>query len=96
MAKIFVVMNRKKFDAYPPEVRAQIMRAATEAQQEEWKVSAEFDRKGVEYCKERGVRLIELTPEEKARMAELMKPVYAEYEKRLDSAFVQLLKDVQK
>lgn len=96
MAKIFVVMNRKKFDAYPPEVRAQIMRAATEAQQAEWKISAEFDRKGVEYCKERGVKLIELTPEEKARMAELMKPVYAEYENRLDSAFVQLLKDVQK
>lgn len=96
MAKIFVVMNRKKFDAYPPEVQAQIMRAATEAQQAEWKISAEFDRKGIEYCKSKGVKLIELTPGEKSRITELMKPVYAEYEHSLDPAFVRLLTDVQK
>lgn len=96
MAKIFVVMNKARFESYPPETRALIMRAAEEAQRAEWDKSAEFDREGVEYCLARGVRLIELSAGEKARMAELMKPVYAEYRDQLDPAFVRLLKDVQR
>lgn len=95
MAKIFVVMNKVRFESYPPETRALIMRAATEAQQAEWEKSAAFNREGIEYCRTQGVKLTELNEDEKAHLAELMKPLYAEYEKQLDPVFVKLLKDVQ-
>lgn len=95
MAKIFVVMNKARFESYPPETRAMILRAATGAQQAEWDKSAEFDREGVDYCRSHGVKLIELSAGEQSRLAGLIKPVYAEYQGRLDPAFVRLLKDVQ-
>lgn len=96
MAKLFVLMNKAKFDALSPEQQKMIIDAGRKAQMEEWDMSADFDLKGVEYCKQKNIKFIELTDAEKAEIKKNLAPLYDEYLKSIDPAFVKLIQDVQK
>ena len=63
---------------------------------EEWDMSQEFERKGEEYCKQHNIKLIELTDAEKAEIVKNLQPLYDEYTKNIDPAFIKLIQDVQK
>ena len=96
MAKIFVVMNKAKYDALTPEQQKMILDAGRKSQMEEWDMSQEFERKGEEYCKQHNIKLIELTDAEKAEIVKNLQPLYDEYTKNIDPAFIKLIQDVQK
>lgn len=96
MAKIFVVMNKAKYDALTPEQQKMILDAGRKSQMEEWDMSQEFERKGEEYCKQHKIKLIELTDAEKAEIKKNLQPLYDEYTKNIDPAFIKLIQDVQK
>lgn len=96
MAKLFVVMNKAKFDALSPEQQAMILDAGRKAQAAEWQKTKEYNAAGLAYCRSHNIRLIELTDAEKARIKENLTPLYEEYEGQIDPAFIQLIKDAQK
>ena len=96
MAKIFVFMNKAKFDTLSPEMQKMIIDAGRKSQMEEWDMSEEFDRKGLEYCKQHNIKLIDLTDAEKAEIKKNLAPLYEEYTKSIDPAFIKLIQDVQK
>jgi TRAP-type C4-dicarboxylate transport system substrate-binding protein len=75
----FIAMNRQKWDALPKEAQA-----AIEAVNAEWidkagKAWDDFDKAGTEFALSKGVKIIELSKEEDARWAELVKPVLNDY-----------------
>lgn len=96
MAKLFVVMNKAKFDALSPEQQAMILDAGRKAQAAEWQKTKEYNAAGLDYCRSHNIRLIELTDAEKALIKENLTPLYEEYEGQIDPAFIQLIKDAQK
>lgn len=73
-----------------------IIDAGRKAQMEEWDFSQEYERRGEEYCKQHNVELIELTDAERAEIMKNIQPVYDEYAKEIDPAFLKLIQDVQK
>jgi len=75
----FIAMNRQKWDALPKEAQA-----AIEAVNAEWidkagKAWDDFDKAGTEFALSKGMKIIELSKEEDARWAELVKPVLNDY-----------------
>ncbi|MCQ2444130.1 MAG: TRAP transporter substrate-binding protein [Mailhella sp.] len=95
MAKCFVVMNKAKFDALSADQQKMILDAGRSAQVKEWDMSAGFDAKGVAYCKEKNVKMIELTDAERAEIMKAIQPLYDEYKDKLDPEFVKLMQEVQ-
>lgn len=96
MAKIFVVMNKARFDALTPEQQKMILDAGRKSQMEEWTMSQDFEAKGLEYCKQHKIKLIELTDAEKAEIKKNLQPLYDEYLPQIDPEFIKLIQDVQK
>lgn len=96
MAKIFVFMNKARFDALTPEQQKMIIDAGRTAQMEEWDFSQEYELRGEEYCKQHNVKLIEITDAERAEIKKAIQPLYDEYSKEIDPAFLKLIQDVQK
>jgi TRAP-type C4-dicarboxylate transport system substrate-binding protein len=75
----FVAMNRAKWEGLPKEAQA-----AIEALNAEWvdkvgKAWDDFDKAGAEFAAAKGVKTIELSKEEDARWAALVKPVLGDY-----------------
>jgi TRAP-type C4-dicarboxylate transport system substrate-binding protein len=75
----FVAMNRQKWESLSKEAQA-----AIEAVNAEWvdrvgRAWDDFDRAGTEFALSKGVRIIELSKDEDARWAELVKPVLNDY-----------------
>ncbi len=96
MAKLFVVMNKAKFDALSPEQQKMILDAGQKSQREEWLKTKEYDAAGAAYCAKHNIKLIELTDAEKAEIKKNLEPLYAEYTKNIDPEFIKLIKDAQK
>ena len=96
MAKIFVLMNKARFDALSPEQQKMIIDAGRKSQMEEWDMSQEFERRGEEYCKQHNIRLVQLSNAELAKIRKNLQPLYDEYTRDIDPAFIRLIQDVQK
>ncbi len=96
MAKIFVLMNKAKFDALTPEQQKMIIDAGRKSQMEEWTMSEEFEAKGLEYAKQHNIKLVELTDAEMAEIKKNLQPLYDEYMKQIDPEFIKLIQEVQK
>ena len=59
-------------------------------------MSQEFERRGEEYCKHHNIRLVQLSNAELAKIRENLQPLYDEYTRDIDPAFIRLIQDVQK
>ncbi len=75
----FVVMNKEKWAALPPDVQKTI-----EAVNREWIVKTgngwdEIDKEGREFALAKGNQILALAPEEDARWAKLVQPILDEY-----------------
>jgi TRAP-type C4-dicarboxylate transport system substrate-binding protein len=75
----FVAMNRAKWDALPKEAQSAIEAVNAEWVDKAGKAWDDFDKAGTEFALSKGVKIIELSKEEDARWAELVKPVLNDY-----------------
>ncbi|MDD3847553.1 MAG: TRAP transporter substrate-binding protein [Syntrophorhabdaceae bacterium] len=81
----FVVMNKSRWNALPPDIQKII-----EGINEEWierqaRLWDEIDREGREFMTQRGNKFIALSKEEDARWAKKVRPVIDEYVKELNA-----------
>ena len=89
-------MNKARFDTLSPEQQKMIIDAGRKSQMEEWDMSQEFERRGEEYCKQHNIRLVQLSNAELAKIRKNLQPLYDEYTRDIDPAFIRLIQDVQK
>lgn len=78
---MFVVMNKAKWNALPPDVQKvfeEVSKEFTEKQSALWD---KIDKDGAEFAKEKGVKVIPLSPSENGRFAEKVKPLLDDYAK---------------
>ncbi|MFA5903867.1 MAG: TRAP transporter substrate-binding protein [Desulfobacula sp.] len=76
---LFVVMNKEKWAALPPDVQKVFTEVNQEWTVKQGKTWDEIDAEGMEFIKARGNKIISLSPEEDAKWAEKVKPMLAEY-----------------
>ncbi len=84
-ASMFVVMNKAKWNALPPDIQKIIAQI-----NEEWSVKQgltwdEIDKLGKDFAIKRGNKIITLSKQEGARWAAAVKPVFDQYAKELNA-----------
>ncbi|MCQ2444778.1 MAG: TRAP transporter substrate-binding protein [Mailhella sp.] len=89
-------INKTYFDSLPADLQKAIMEAAKEAQEWEWNLLADLEKKGLEYCQKTGVKVNFLDDAQKAELVKMFKPVWDEFGPKLDSKMVTLIQESQK
>ncbi len=74
-----VFMNKGKWAALSPDIQNTIKEINAEWAVKHGEAWDEIDKEGIDFVKEKGGEFIALTPEESAKWAEAMTPVYDEY-----------------
>ncbi len=82
---MFVVMNKNKWNALPPDVQKVFEEVSKEWVVKQGKVWDEIDKEGYAYSKARGNKVIALSPAEDAKWAKAVKPLLDEQVKNLKS-----------
>jgi TRAP-type C4-dicarboxylate transport system substrate-binding protein len=80
---MFVVMNKDKWNALPPDVQKIIEQVNEEYIEKQGKVWDEIDKAGRDYTIGRGNKIISLTPDESLRWDKAVKPLLDEYKKNM-------------
>jgi TRAP-type C4-dicarboxylate transport system substrate-binding protein len=79
----YVVMNRSKWDALPPDIKKIFQETANEFK-DKWAVQwNEIEIEGGQYLKSQGGQIIQISDAEAARWVQASQPVIAEYKKDL-------------
>jgi len=79
----YIVMNRSKWDALPPDIKKIFQETANEFK-EKWAVQwNEIEIEGVQYLKSQGGQIIQISDAEAARWVQASQPVIAEFRKDL-------------
>lgn len=74
-----LVFSKKVWDTLSPEDQALIRKLAKETQLEERRLWEAKEQEALAEMKEHGVEIVELTPEEKQRFQDAMKPIWEKY-----------------
>lgn len=77
----FVVMNKAKWNSFPPDVQKVFDEVSKEWIDRQGKVWDEIDKEGREFAKSKGMKDIPLSKEEDARWAAKVRPLLDEYAK---------------
>jgi TRAP-type transport system periplasmic protein len=79
----YIVMNRSKWDALPPDIKKIFQETANEFK-EKWAVQwNEIEIEGVQFLKSQGGQIIQISDAEAARWVQASQPVIAEFRKDL-------------
>jgi TRAP-type C4-dicarboxylate transport system substrate-binding protein len=81
----FAVMNIQKFESLSPDLQKAIMDMGAWAKQETMRVNDNQVVEAREWCKERGMEVLILTPEEKKTWVDFLTSVYLEIAKDFDA-----------
>lgn len=84
-AGMFVVMNKAKWDALPPDIQKIFNEVSVEWIEKQGKVWDEIDKSGKEFTLKKGNKIIPLSKEENARWAAAVKPLLDQYVKDVNS-----------
>jgi TRAP-type transport system periplasmic protein len=79
----FVVMNKDKWNSLPPDVQKVIREVNQEWIGKQAKVWDQVDASGMEFAKKQGVQFVALSPEEDAKFAKAVQPMFEDYVKRM-------------
>jgi len=82
-ASMFVVMNKAKWNALPPDVQKIMDDVSKEWIVKQGQTWDEIDKEGYEFAKKRGNKVIALSKEEDARWVAAVKPILDEYAKNM-------------
>jgi tripartite ATP-independent transporter DctP family solute receptor len=86
-----IVFSRKVWDTLSPDDQALIRKFAQEAQLDERQLWADQEQRALENMKKNNVTITEISPAEKERFQEAMKPVWDKY----GSKYAELVKQIQ-
>ncbi|WP_242839728.1 TRAP transporter substrate-binding protein [Syntrophorhabdus aromaticivorans] len=76
---MFVVMNKAKWNALPPDIQKIFDQVSAEFAVKQGKVWDEIDKEGYAFAQKRGVKVISLSKQEDARWAAKVRPLLDEY-----------------
>lgn len=82
---MYVVMNKEKWESLPKEVKALIEELNAEYIEKFGKQWNELDDEALAYMKEKGIKVVRATPQEHAKVADLMKPIIQDYIQRTNA-----------
>lgn len=71
-----LTVNKDVWESWPAEIQEQVKKAAVDAMKYQVEISREGLGEGIEFLKEQGMEVTDLTPEQLAAFRELTKPVY--------------------
>ncbi|OPY80671.1 MAG: Sialic acid-binding periplasmic protein SiaP precursor [Syntrophorhabdus sp. PtaU1.Bin153] len=78
-ASMFVVMNKAKWNALPPDIQNIFEQVSAEFAVKQGKLWDEIDKEGYDFSKKRGNKVISLSKQEDARWAAKVRPLLDEY-----------------
>ena len=91
-----LLVNKKFFDALPAASQAMIMEAGQEALDWQRGVTAELDAKALKAFEDRKIAIYKLTPEERAELQALSRPVWDQFKADIPQDLLELILATQK
>ena len=89
-----LVMSKKIWDSLSKDDQALITKFAREAQFDERKLWMEYEQKAMDKAKAAGIEIIQVSPEEKKKFQEAVKPVWDKYGPKY-AALIKAIQDVK-
>ena len=86
---LIVLISRKAWDQLSADEREVLTSAAAESRADQRKVSREMEAKAIEDVKKKGVTVTDISPQERARMRDRVKPVTEKYVKEIGEDLVK-------
>ena len=86
---LIVLISRKAWDQLSADEREVLTSAAAESRADQRKVSREMEAKAIEDVKKKGVTVTDISPQERARMRDRVKPVTEKYVKEIGEDIVK-------
>ncbi len=91
-----LLMNKRKFDSLSADVQALILKAGHDALEYQRSITADLEVKAVDSFKAQGIRIHQLTPEERAALVEATRPVWDQFANEIPAELIKLVQDTQK
>lgn len=88
-----LAVNKDVWNSFPPDIQEQLKKAAADAMAYQKKISREGLAEGIEFLKQKGMTITDLTPEEVAVFKEKVKPVYEKYAQKVGLEIVKGFED---
>ena len=86
---LIVLISRKAWDQLSADEREVLTSAAAESRADQRKVSREMEAKAIEDVKKKGVTVTDISPQERARMRDKVRPVTEKYVKEIGEDLVK-------
>lgn len=93
---LFLFMNAAMFNGLPADMQTAILEAGQKANELQYAYVQESLQRGIDYCTQNNVKLIELTDEQRAEFEKAVQPVYEKFKADFDPEFMSLIADTQK
>lgn len=91
-----LLMNKRKFDSLPSATQELLLAAGHDALEYQRSITAELELKAVETFKTQGIKIHNLTPDERAKFVEATRPVWAQFSSEIPAELIDLVQSTQK
>lgn len=91
-----LLMNKRKFDSLPAATQELLLTAGHDALEYQRSITADLERKAVETFKAQGIKIHNLTPEERAKFVEATRPVWEQFTSEIPAELIDLVQSTQK
>lgn len=91
-----LLMNKKKFDSLPADIQELLLKAGQDALAYQRSITTELEAKATEAFIAQGIKIHELTDEQRAEFVEASRPVWAKFASEIPADLIELIQDTQK
>lgn len=91
-----LLMNKRKFDSLPADTQELLLKAGHDALEYQRSITAELEAKAIEAFAAQGIKIHNLTPEERAEFVEATRPVWDEFTAEIPAELITLVQQTQK
>jgi len=87
-----LMMNKQKFEALPADLQKVVLDAGHEAVVYQRDITADLEAKAVKAFEEKGIKITNLTPEQRAELEEKTRPVWDMFADKIPAELLELVK----
>jgi TRAP-type transport system periplasmic protein len=91
-----LLMNKRKFDSLPADTQELLLKAGNDALEYQRSITADLENKAVEAFAAQGIKIHNLTPEERVEFVEATRPVWDDFSAEIPAELLKLVQDTQK
>src|SRR5699024_9967835 len=91
-APVITLINNETFESMPEDLQTLLKETGKEMSKRQRELANKQDTENIKFLKEQGMKINELTPEQKEKLREKVQPVYDKYKDVIGEDLIELAK----